>query len=369
MAPVNTLEHSPTRLVVGGWRMGSILMGIVLFALPVGVYVLFVRDEPAAIWANLFAAAICWALVLRMELWERIVFDAQVGEVTFDQWRLLGRTQRAAPLTPVSRVDIESISSSSNNKGSYRLVLVTGDTRTPFTTLFSRSPLSGNPFKAEQAFLNDWLTGAYGDRWRQAARRLADTPQSASDPASNDGVPAGFMRVRHPRTGLAVDVPEDWATSVSLDWRGPLRIFGVTLINRLERPGDKRPVGDGGDWNMLIARGKDDCSFQLSIIDEPLDKTLDDAMDDPWSKRLGLEVLKTTPDLKIGGLTGFSLVRRKRAGESGTTPGKETSAPVATRQLWLSRDGLHLEVTGTARLDDPQMQSALDAMFSSIRLP
>lgn len=356
---MNTIEKSPTRLVIGGWKAGSVVMAAFCLLLPIGFFLTFVQEEPAAIWANLFIAVICGALALRMELWERIVFDTEGGDVSFDQWRLLGRVVRKAPLKPVSRVEVETTSSASNGKPSRRLVLATGDDRTPFTKLFS-----SRSFKEEQAFLNDWLTEAYGDRWRDAATRLADAPRSAKD----DDLPEGVRRIRHPSTGLCVDIPADWSASVSLDWSGPLVIFGMTLIQRYDRPGDKRQPGDGGDWNTLIARGREDSGLKLWIREGPLEKTLDEALEDSWSKQYGLEVLKTTPEVEIGGMRGFSLVRRMEAGGSTHTFG-EVSAPVATRQIWLGHGDLHVEVIGTARLDQPDIQTALDAMFASIRLP
>lgn len=356
---MNTIEKSPTRLVIGGWKAGPIIMAVFCLVLPIGFFLTFVQEEPAAIWANLFIAVICGALALRMELWERIVFDTESGEVNFDQWRLLGRGLRKAPLKPVSRVEIETSSSASNGKPSRRLVLATGDDRTPFTKLFS-----SRSFKEEQAVLNDWLTEAYGDRWRDAATRLADAPRSETD----GDLPVGVRRIRHPKTGLSVDIPADWSASVSLDWSGPLVIFGVTLIQRYDRAGDKRQPGDGGDWNTLIARGREDSGLKLWIREGPLEKTLDEALEDSWSKQFGLEVLKTTPEVEIGGMRGFSLVRRMEAGGSTHTFG-EVSAPVATRQIWLDHGDMHAEVLGIARLDHPDIQTALDAMFASIRLP
>lgn len=353
---MNVIEKTPTRLVIGGWKTGAFFMAAALLGVPIGMYLLMVRNEPATIWMNLFAAVICAAILFRMVFREKITFDAEKGEAVFDQRLLLRRKKRQAALTPVSRVEIDS-HTSSDNRPRRRLVLVTGHERTPFTKLYS-----GGKFDKEQALLNDWLQEVFANTWREDAARLRAAPRAESD----EDVPEGIRRVRHPATGLTIDVPRDWSASVSEDKSGPLTLFGVTLLQRLDRPGPKRGVDDGAPWNTLLVGGAEDAGLKLTVHDGPLTQTLTESLEGPWSKQWGAEVLQTEPEVEIGSMRGFSVARHIPAGATVPTFGK-VSEPCATRQLWLGGDNLHVEVVGLARRDHPDIQHAIDAMFASIR--
>ena len=177
-----------------------------------------------------------------------------------------------------------------------------------------------------------------------------------------------MIRIRHPATGLAIDVPEDWSATVRFDRRGPLRLFGVTLLKHFDRAGPERQPGDGDDWNTLIIKGAEDAGLKLATHDGPLLRKPDDTLDDPWSMQWGMEVLETTDPVQLGGMTGFSIARR--IPEGGSTPdfGK-VAAEVTTRQRWLGADAVHIEIVTLARRDDGEMQRALDAMVASTQLP
>ena len=97
----------------------------------------------------------------------------------------------------------------------------------------------------------------------------------------------------------------------------------------------------------------------------PLTQTLDGVMNDPWNKRLGLEFLRRTPDLRIGPFEGFSVPRKMPSGALLTGFGRVNS-PVATRMAWLGRGNTSVELTGMARLDQPLVQDAIDAMVDSL---
>lgn len=196
---MKVMETTPTRLVLGGWKFGPILLGMVFLALPVVVYPGFDQQDPAAIWINLLVLIVVLGLALRMVFRERIELDAEEEECRFDQLRLIGR----------------------------------------------------------------------------------------------------------------------------------------------------RP---------------------LMVYDGPLEETLDGMLNGPRTRNWGIEVLKTTPEVDMGGMTGFSIARR--IPEGGSTPlFGEVGADVATRQVWLGADDLHVEMVGMARPGHADIQSALDAMFQSIRRP
>lgn len=212
------------------------------------------------------------------------------------------------------------------------------------------------------------------EAWRERFSRQAGeeaaafvAARAAGDEDEEDDAPAGARRIRHPGTGLRLDVPENWETRVSLDRDGPLTLFGVTLLRRFIREGEKRPYVDGTDWTALSVRGAPECGLDLRIVPAPLDKTLDGVLGDPWAQAFALEVLKTTPDLEIDGVRGFSLVRKGKTGAKMSGFG-EARGPVAMRQVWLDLGDRHLEIMGLARLDQPDVQRAVDAMIDSIRL-
>lgn len=199
----------------------------------------------------------------------------------------------------------------------------------------------------------------------RAGASAAAFVKATSTPA--EAPPDGVTRVRHPATGLTIDIPADWETTVSLDKIGPLRLFGITLLQRFERPGEPRRYTEGARWNRLIVRGAPDAGLNLTVLDTPLTRTLEEVVNDPWAERFKLETLKQTPDLDIGGLKGFSLVRQTPAGAR--LSGFDTvAAPVATRQAWLGRGDMHVEIIGIARLDQPDVQRAVDAMIETIRM-
>jgi hypothetical protein len=210
--------------------------------------------------------------------------------------------------------------------------------------------------------------------WREsfslaASAQAAAFVEALSDEAgaAPDAPAKGARRIRHPATGLVVDVPSTWETQISLDRDGPLEVFGVTLLKRFIREGEKRPYTDGEDWTALSVRGAPECGLDLRIVPAPLAVSLDMVLEDPWSKTLGLEVLKTTPDLKIDEFKGFSLVRQGAKGATVSGFG-EARGPVAMRQAWLAHNNWHLEIMGLARLDQPHVQRAVDAIIDSIRL-
>ncbi|APZ51063.1 hypothetical protein Ga0080574_TMP729 [Salipiger abyssi] len=236
---------------------------------------------------------------------------------------------------------------------------MTGHERTPFTELYS----SGK-FDKEQTLLNDWLQEVFADTWRQDAARLRAAPRAEAD----EDVAGGIRRVRHSGTGLTIHVPRDWSAAVSEDKSGPLILFGVTLLQRLDRPGPRRGVDEGGQWNTLLVGGAEDAGLKLTVHDGPLTQTLTENLEGPWSKQWGAEVLQTKPEVEIGSMRGFSVARHIPAGATVPTFGK-VSEPCATRQLWLGAATLHVEVVGLARVDHPDIQYAIDAMFASIRAP
>lgn len=156
-----------------------------------------------------------------------------------------------------------------------------------------------------------------------------------------------------------------WQIMVSNDYDGPLRLFGFTILPRIIRTREERVYGEGKPWTTLKVRGVPDAGLSLVVRATPLTQTLDGVVNDPWNKRLGLEFLRRTPDLRIGPLEGFSVLRKMPGGAMLTGFGRVNN-PVATRMVWLGRGNTSVELTGMARLDQPQVQDAIDAMVDTL---
>ena len=205
------------------------------------------------------------------------------------------------------------------------------------------------------------------EAWREGFSQRAVAVAAAYTSATRlqDAGDQAITRVEHPQTGLSIDVPSGWQIMVSNDYDGPLRLFGLTILSRIILPREERAYGDGKPWTTLKVRGAPDAGLYLVVRSTPLTQTLDDVVNDRWNKQLGLEFLGQTPDLKIGPFEGFS-VRRKVPGGAMLTGFGRVNSPVATRMVWLGRGDTSVELTGMARLDQTQVQEAIDAMVDSL---
>ena len=221
--------------------------------------------------------------------------------------------------------------------------------------------------QATRSLIETWRQ-AYSDRASASAAAFVDTMSAAKANAQADGrtaPPPGVLRVNHSQTGLTLDVLPDWKVTVKSRQDGPLRLFGVQVLPRIIRDGPEHPYSESvGSWNYLSVRGAPEAGLELTILDRPLDITLEKILNDPLSDVVGTKVLSSTPDLQIGPFRGFSVVRRM--------PGKEVrsvealSAPSMLRQVWLARGDMHLELRGYALENQPDVQNAIDAMVDSL---
>jgi hypothetical protein len=212
---------------------------------------------------------------------------------------------------------------------------------------------------ATKRMIDDWRENAE-NRTKESANRFVAS--KSDDQPISDG---SITRVIHPETGLKLDVPSDWLISVSLDDEGPLKVFGVTLLKRVIKKGPERPYGTKGYWNVLKVNTDDGSGLQMIIKNTPMTQTLDVVLNDPWNATMGLEIVQTEPNLTIGAFSGFSLVRKLPRG--GQLLGfSKTSSPIMSRMIWLGDGRQSVEITGIARIDQPEIQYAVDAMVNSL---
>ncbi|MBW4983888.1 hypothetical protein KZZ07_15190 [Mameliella sp. CS4] len=214
--------------------------------------------------------------------------------------------------------------------------------------------------------LQDWRDGF--SRRAEAAATDYLAREQGEGPAEADGqAEDGSERVRHPATGLTVDVPAGWPITVRQDYDGPLVVFGVTLLRRIIRPGAERTLGSGGDWNLMMARGGPDAGVGMKILDGPIQQSYEEVLNDPWARRFNLKLLQSNPDVQVGPFRGFSVVRQMPKGANLQMFG-QVAAPVAVRQIWLARGDMHIQFMGIARLDQHEVQSAVDAVVETLRV-
>ncbi|KHQ53627.1 hypothetical protein [Mameliella alba] len=214
--------------------------------------------------------------------------------------------------------------------------------------------------------VQDWREG-FSRRAEAAATDFLAREQGEGGGDADGQTDDGSQRVRHPATGLTVDVPAGWPVTVRQDYDGPLVVFGVTLLKRIIRPGPERTLGSGGDWNLMMARGGPDAGVGMKILDGPIPQSYEEVLNDPWSRRFKLKLLQSNPEVVVGPFRGFSVVRQMPKGANLQMFG-QVAAPVAVRQIWLARGDMHIQFMGIARLDQHDVQSAVDAVVKSLRV-
>jgi hypothetical protein len=214
--------------------------------------------------------------------------------------------------------------------------------------------------------VQDWREG-FSRRAEAAATDFLAREQGEGGGDADGLADDGSQRVRHPATGLTVDVPAGWPVTVRQDYDGPLVVFGVTLLKRIIRPGPERTLGSGGDWTLMMARGGPDAGVGMKILDGPIPQSYEEVLNDPWSRRFKLKLLQSNPEVVVGPFRGFSVVRQMPKGANLQMFG-QVAAPVAVRQIWLARADMHIQFMGIARLDQHDVQGAVDAVVETLRV-
>ncbi|MDF0600609.1 hypothetical protein P1J78_07700 [Psychromarinibacter sp. C21-152] len=148
------VEETDRRLVLGGWKIPALFVGAVLALVPLGLIAWMLADRAwAMIFVVLFCAAICIALLRKLDFRQRIELNRDTGQITLDQLRLLGWIRRSAPFAHDARVEVDqTVSGGDGGRVAQRMVLADSERRTPFSELWhTRS------FDDEAALVNCWL--------------------------------------------------------------------------------------------------------------------------------------------------------------------------------------------------------------------
>ena len=203
--------------------------------------------------------------------------------------------------------------------------------------------------------------------WRSAFAARSETAASAfTASASASGAASGTIRIVNRDLGFQLDAPSGWKASVRRRTDGPLTVLGVTLLPRLIREGESAPwTGQPDGWNALTLRGAQAIGFDLFARPAPLALTLQQVLDDPWAKALGVETVETDPVNQIGPWRGFAVTRTLTQGGNLTGFGV-VPVPVVTRQVWLGSDTLSFEIQGFAPANAPEIEAAMRKTVASL---
>lgn len=226
--------------------------------------------------------------------------------------------------------------------------------------------------------LKDWMGLEQDARDREAAassesfRQAVDesgaaaghAPDTGATETARDSGGGAFERIVHPQHGFSIDVPSAWDIEVEQNHDGPLRIFGITLLNRIIRPGTPQPWDPRDDrpWNKMMLRAGATVKLDISITPSAGEAmpSEEEVLNDRLGKLFGVSVRSFERDLDIHGFRGFTAVRELAAGYE---------LPVATimRDWWLSGHGLVFEIQGAAPQDSTTLQETLDLVVNSLR--
>jgi len=137
---------------------------------------------------------------------------------------------------------------------------------------------------------------------------------------------AGWLTLREPASGLAIDLPGDWETRIGLLKR--TRVLGVLI----ESPETKWFDSPGSGWNRLEAKpAADSAALQVDLDPPNPPADLAAVASDKWSTIANVTLLDTHPDLRIGGLVGFGVTQSLKG--AGIGAGAFGSA-IRSRPIW-----------------------------------
>jgi len=213
------------------------------------------------------------------------------------------------------------------------------------------------------------LANARGMAAAQDYRQAVDVirEQTQTQHPSSDTPAAGIERIINRELGFRIDAPAGWDKLVESRYDGPLRVFGVTLLPRIIRPGTPKPYDAQHQlgWNSLTLRGGPSVGLNISVQRGDTIRTLESVENDVWGTVLGVKAGMIEADVRIAGFTGFAVSRNMPNGGNLTGFGP-VAVPIVTRQWWLKGHGLVFEIQGIAPSDAPMLQETVDMIVKSI---
>jgi hypothetical protein len=187
---------------------------------------------------------------------------------------------------------------------------------------------------------------------------------TTDDATIYDGAP---RRIVHPRTGLSLSVPREWALTRATYIR-PLAFLGIAPLKRFRILGEEKPYTDGEPWDQLVARGAPEIGLSVIVREGPIraDRARWLNSSETAEKHSRVQSLEIDPQFAIDGMSGFSVLNSMPA-RSVVVHFGQLAKPVLLRLAWVGNSLRHLEFAAIAPADRPEVMKALEVMIRSLR--
>ena len=188
-----------------------------------------------------------------------------------------------------------------------------------------------------------------------------------------------------PAPGTAHPDADDWRTLTRPDLGFSIRVPGawrcrtahVKLRRFLGIPFELEPrwsdtPADG--WNRLgVDPGPSSAALVVTLNPDRFPADLAQVLNDPWARALRLRTVDAVPDVRIGGLAGFSVVQNLQGVGPKLTLGPVTvsagtlDARLLQRQIWLRGPGLSVHVHYVVPTNDTALRETMERVVQTMR--
>lgn len=184
--------------------------------------------------------------------------------------------------------------------------------------------------------------------------------------AASAGPEAGWRTLREPRSGLAIDLPAEWAFRTG--HVASRRLLGIYMESPA-RWGDA-----GAPWNALqVEPALETAVLRVNLDPGRMPASLDAVLGDFWARLFRLKVLESLPDLRLGGLAGFGVVHDLQGAGPGATLGPVRISTMAIKanlqqtQWWLRGHGHALHVHHVTPGDAAALRGVIGRVLATLR--
>jgi hypothetical protein len=167
--------------------------------------------------------------------------------------------------------------------------------------------------------------------------------------------------------GFSIRVPAAWRSRTA---RVKLRRFLGIPFELVPRWSDTPADG----WNRLgVDPGPSSAALVVTLNPDRFPADLAQVLNDPWARALALRTVDAVPDVRIGGLAGFSVVQNLAGVGPKVTLGPVTvsagtiDARLLQRQIWLRGPGLSVHVHYVVPTEDTALREVMERVVQTIR--
>jgi len=217
------------------------------------------------------------------------------------------------------------------------------------------------------SLINTWRRAQVVAAAEQAAPTLGS--RSVGDMTTRDAttatplVPTAWRSVREASTGFVMELPASWTVRAA-------RVRKIWIFEPEPTWGPPEQVA----WNRLEANPDvSHVGLRVSIAPPTVPSSLEEVLNDKWARALHLRTVEQFPDIRIGRLSGFSVVQDLKgvgihASFGALRVGTERSEVAAlSRQWWLAGPGHAVHVQVVWPTEVPEMRAVLEQAIASMR--